>query len=311
MGILKNKHNEVRAVWKILCVLLTFYIMALLLTAIFSFFYGLYSVYTSGITDPVALAENLMRDNILLFIAGILQNLAMIFSVVLFWKVFDKKPIKEIGLSPIKKGTGDLLFGLALGAVSITVVFFVFLLTGQLTVTNSFLKPNFSWMLLVDFILMIFVGLGEEIFSRGYCMTILRRCSIYIVFIVPNVIFALLHIFNNSIGIIPLINIFLIGLLFSYMFRIRGNIWMPIGYHITWNYFQGSIFGMPVSGHESNGLYTSRLVSENILNGGGFGPEGGLIVTILIIASLALFSVYARKKSAGTVSASADTAAEA
>lgn len=71
---------------------------------------------------------------------------------------------------------------------------------------------------------------------------------------------------------------------------------MPIGYHITWNYFQGSVFGLPVSGNKSAGLYTSKLVEYNILNGGGFGPEGGLVVTAIIILSIALFAVYAKKK---------------
>ena len=50
---------------------------------------------------------------------------------------------------------------------------------------------------------MIFVGIGEEMFSRGYCMSILRRSNIFVVLIVPNVIFALLHILNNNIGVIP------------------------------------------------------------------------------------------------------------
>jgi hypothetical protein len=310
MGVLKNRYNEVRAVWKILCVILTFYILAVILTLAVSFFYSFYNFLTTGKAIPAAPAELLAKDSILNMIAGVIQNIVTIASVVMFWKVFDKKPIRELGLSSLKKGIKDLLFGLAFGAVSIAAVFFAFLLTGQITVVNNFMKPNVSWVLLTDLTLMIFVGVGEEMFSRGYCMTILRRCSIYIVFIVPNVIFTLLHIFNNEIGVIPLINIFLIGLLFSYMYKIRGNIWMPIGYHITWNYFQGSIFGLPVSGHTANGLYTSQLVSENVLNGGGFGPEGGLIVTILIIASIAAFSIYARKQSKGSASVIADTAAE-
>ncbi len=295
MKIFKSKYNEVRAVWKILCVLTTFYITTFILTTILSFIYTFYSVISTGITDPAVLIEKIMNDNVLIVSTGIIQNLAMIFAVILFWKVFDRKPIKEIGLTSIKNGAGDLLSGLIFGAISITVIFFIFLMTGQITVTNDFLNPSFSWMLLADFILMIFVGIGEEVFSRGYCMTILKRCSIFIVFIIPNVIFALLHILNNNVGIIPLINIFLIGLLFSFMYKIRGNIWMPIGYHITWNYFQGSVFGLPVSGNEMEGIYTSKLVSENIFNGGGFGPEGGLIVTLLIIVCIALFAAYAKK----------------
>ena len=59
------------------------------------------------------------------------------------------------------------------------------------------------------------------------------------------------------------------------------NIWMPIGYHITWNYFQGYIWGFGVSGISVNGLYKVENVTNNIINGGAFGPEGGIIVTIV------------------------------
>lgn len=75
---------------------------------------------------------------------------------------------------------------------------------------------------------------------------------------------------------------------------------MPIGYHITWNYFQGSVFGLPVSGNDLNGLYTSKLLSENIFNGGGFGPEGGLLVTFVMVISIALFYLLSRKKATET-----------
>jgi len=296
MQIIKNKYNEIRFGWKIVCVLVTFLILTALLTTVFSLVYSIYSVVSSGISDSAVITNNFLNNKILITIVSIIQDLCMIFSVVLFWKLFDKKPLSDMGLSSIKQGASDLLLGLIFGAVSITIVFFVFLLTGQITVTGNFRTPNITWTVLLDLVLMIFVGFGEEMFSRGYCMTVMNHCSDIVVFIVPNAIFALMHILNDDVGILPLFNIFLIGLLFSFMFKIRGNIWMPIGYHITWNYFQGSVFGLPVSGNKSAGLYTSKLVEYNILNGGGFGPEGGLVVTAIIILSIALFAVYAKKK---------------
>ena len=74
------------------------------------------------------------------------------------------------------------------------------------------------------------------------------------------------------------------------MFMKSKNIWMPIGYHITWNYFQGYIWGFKVSGTNSNGLYAIENITNNIINGGDFGPEGGVIVTIIIC--LTFYFVY-------------------
>jgi hypothetical protein len=300
MGFFKNRHNEVWAGWKILIVLVTFFAITLIFTVIFSIAYGVFAVITSGQTDPIALTQNIMNDSLFTSLSGILQNVAMVIPVLVFWKVFDRKPFSDMGLTSFRHGAKDFLYGLALGAVTISAVFVVFLLSGQISVTNDFLSPDFSWMLIVDLILMIFVGFGEEIFSRGYCMSVLRRSNITLIFIVPNLIFGLLHVLNKNFGFVPLINIFLVGVLFSLMFYKRGNIWMPIGYHITWNYFQGSIFGLPVSGNEIKGLYTSKLLSENIFNGGGFGPEGGLLVTLLMVVSIAMFYLLSGKKAAET-----------
>jgi len=311
MKVFKNKHGEVRFGWKIICVLIAFYIMTTILTFAFSFIYGVYSVMSTGVTDSQTIIENFMSNNILVTIAGIIQDLCLISAVVLLWKLFDKKPVRNMGLTPIGQGVTDLLIGLVFGAISISIVFFIFMLTGQVTVTNNSMMPNLSLTILIDLVLMIFVGIGEELFSRGYCMTVMNRCNEIVVFILPNVIFALLHIQNNNVSVLALFNIFLIGLLFSFMFKVRGNIWMPIGYHITWNYLQGSVFGFPVSGNESAGLFSSKLVAENILNGGGFGPEGGLVVTALIILSIALFAVYAKKKTAVTAQTDSNITAKA
>lgn len=300
MGFWKTKENNVRAVWKLLCVLLSFFLFAfgsiILFNTVISFAYAFFNALSGADVDPQSIAEMVINNHLLNTFGFILQNFSMIFAVILFWKLFEKKPVKDLGLTSLKIHGKDLVYGLLFGAGSMALVFFVLLFTKQINVVNDFSKPNFSWVLLIDLFLMIMVGISEELFSRGYCMSILKKSHILIMFLVPNIIFALLHSFNSNIGILPLINLFLVGLLFSVMFYLRGNIWMPIGYHITWNYFQGSVFGLPVSGMDSNGLYTSNLVSDNIFNGGAFGPEGGLLVTILILASIALVFFLNKKK---------------
>ena len=286
MKIFKNKYDEVRPVWKLLLIIPLFFLFTTMLVICFAFFYELSIVLSSGVTDPMELTEKFLASDFTQISTGIIQNVVTITLVILFWKLMDKKPLGQMGLSFGKSGLTDLAYGLFLGAASITVVFLILLLTGQIVVEKSVLEPNFIAVFLGNLLLMIFVGVG-------------RRCHVSIVLIVPNVIFALLHISNNGIGVIPLVNLFLIGVLFSLMFLRRGNIWMPIGYHITWNFFQGSIFGMPVSGVSLDGLLTSRVVEGNVLNGGGFGPEGGLIVTALIIVSIAILLVFTKNKDTG------------
>lgn len=297
MSIFKNKYNELWAGWKIIIVLSLFSVITFVLTIFAQFAYATAITILSTITDTFTINQKMMNDRVFNAIIGLIQNSSMVFTAVIFWKIFNKRPLRCMGLPHFKHGAKDFVYGLIFGAANISVVFIVLFLTGQIFITNELLKPNFSWSLLADFIFMVFVGFGEEIFARGYCMSVLIRSNAFLILVIPNIIFALLHRSNNYFSFIPLVNIFLIGVLLSLMFLRRRSIWMPIGYHITWNFFQGSIFGLPVSGIDISGLYTSKLISINIFNGGKFGPEGGLAVTMIITVSIILFYLLAKNKS--------------
>jgi membrane protease YdiL (CAAX protease family) len=103
-----------------------------------------------------------------------------------------------------------------------------------------------------------------------------------------------MHSSNSGIGMLPYINLILAGILFAYMYLKSGNLWMCIGYHITWNYFQGYVYGFKVSGMKTYGILSTSYHSGNILNGGAFGPEGGLFVTAVMLAGLLFVWYYYR-----------------
>ena len=173
----------------------------------------------------------------------------MIGFIFLFWKVFDKKPIKEIGLINIKAGYKDLIKGLIFGALSLTFVFVVLLATGNVSLANPLSKPNFSPSLITGLILFIFVGINEEMFARGYCITVLKQTeSRWVPIIISSVIFSLMRSLNPGMSLFSYLNLFLFALLAAYMYVKSNNLWLSIGYHITWNYFEGNVFGFLVSG---------------------------------------------------------------
>jgi membrane protease YdiL (CAAX protease family) len=60
-------------------------------------------------------------------------------------------------------------------------------------------------------------------------------------------------------------------------YMLTRNLWMAIGLHAAWNFTQGAIFGIPVSGNPAQGLVTSELAGPAILSGGGFGLEASAI----------------------------------
>ena len=301
MNILKNRENQIRSAWKIIIVLITFTIIALIVSGIPMIIYFIkntirnLSMTNTSINIDFNFTEMNDTSTGVGFIITILSNMSLIFSVVIFWKVLEHRPISDIGLKNIRKSFKELSIGLIFGAISMTIVFLILIFTGNAEVTTTLNKPNFSFSLVMALIVFIFVGIGEEMFARGYCINVLKQThNKWMPLIVSAAIFSALHALNPGITILSFINIFLMGILFGYMYIKSNNLWLPIGYHITWNYFQGNVFGFLVSGNKTRTLYTTKNIGDNILNGGTFGPEGGIIVTITILISIMLIYLLSK-----------------
>lgn len=304
MRIFKNNKNQIRSGWKILIVFLAFYLITNIASIIPMVIYMVkYMFQNLDINNGTFnynfdFSEIYETSSSLGFVLLLIQCVSMIFSVALFWKVLDKRPIRDIGLKNIKKSFKELIVGLLFGALSMSIVFFILILTESAKVTTSFSNPNFSMSLITSLILFIFVGINEEMFTRGYCMRVLEQTNKkWIPLIVSSAIFSIMHGVNPGVTILSFVNIFLVGILLGYTFIKTNNLWLPIGYHITWNYFQGNIFGFSVSGTEAEGLYTTKNIGNTIVNGGDFGPEGGIIVTIIILISILLVYLLTNKNS--------------
>lgn len=293
--IFKNKEGHIRCGWKIILTYLLSFAIITVVNICLGIIIGV--VYAVRGNNSLSELERFLGGDIGLLISCILNNSGYILGSIFLWKLLDKKKVEDMGITSIRKGKKELLIGLLMGAVSITIVCIALLIFGDAQLVNSISEPKISLSALIGLVSFIFVGFGEEIFGRAYIMSILKQTkNKWAIILISSIIFAALHLFNNAIGILPLINLFLAGILFGYMFMKSNNIWMPIGFHITWNYFQGYIWGFQVSGNEVNGIYQVKTMSNNIINGGAFGPEGGLVVTFILIISLLFVRLYYRDK---------------
>lgn len=292
----KNKLGKVRSGWIILLALVATTIAQSLLMV-------------PGMVIPVMLqfvsepnsfngnVEEIMETSpwFILFTQGIglIGGIAILF---LLWKFVNKKRISEMGF---KRFSPDFITGLGLGAVSIVFIFLILLFTQNIEMANSFASPDFSAYTLSYLLFFILVGFSEELTFRGYIMTTLadNGNSKTVVYIVSSLIFGVAHLLNPNVAVLGIINIFLVGLLFAYMYDKTKSLWMPIGYHITWNYFQGNVFGFPVSGTTPHGLYGIDVsMGNNWLTGGSFGLEGGLLATLMIVLGFVVTNLYTKKR---------------
>ncbi|MTI66848.1 MAG: CPBP family intramembrane metalloprotease [Firmicutes bacterium] len=223
---------------------------------------------------------------------GISLFIAIFLGVFIILKFIDKKPFKYIGVNSLKKNFNNFSFGLLGGAIFITLNIGLLLILNDASIKGSIQNPNFTFEIIKGILLFIIVALAEEILFRGYIITALQQMKKWwLSGLVSAIIFSLTHgALNDNVSYIAVINLFLAGLLLSYMFIRTKNIWMCVGFHITWNYFQGYIFGIAVSGRKvGKALYTINI-SDNFLAGGAFGLEGGVVNTVMFL--LAFLYVY-------------------
>jgi membrane protease YdiL (CAAX protease family) len=217
-------------------------------------------------------------------------------ATLIAYRTFNKKQPNQLG---IQGPASDLYFGLLLGAAAITLMFFILLLTGNITLLNGLSDPIISVHLIVFLILFILVGFFEEMFFRGYVMNTLasRGNQKWVIYVVSAVIFGLVHLTNPNVSFFGIVNIMLVGVLFAYMFDSTKSLLLPIGFHITWNYFQGTVFGFPVSGTTPYGMYAVDVSNGSaFLTGGTFGLEGGALATVFILLCFGATYIYTRNR---------------
>ncbi|MBU9728378.1 CPBP family intramembrane glutamic endopeptidase [Diplocloster modestus] len=294
--LVKNKYGQVRSGWIILTVMVAYYLITYVLSFLLIEAMRKYLISTGDInevTGELSAYVDWLNNVALPIIMQVLTDMVMILICVITWRSVMKRPAREMGLSsagPVKK---DCCVGMLLGIVSCTIVFFIIITAGGghvVSLVPRITGPGVMWI-----IVFVLVAFGEEILNRGFIMGALRRTrNIYFIVLVPSVIFGLLHLMNPNVTFLSVLNIILVGILFSYMYIKSGNIWMCIGYHFTWNTFQGVIYGMPVSGLNIPGFITTEFTHDNILNGGGFGVEGGILTTIVILLGFLFVRYYYR-----------------
>lgn len=293
----KNKEGKVRSGWIIIGTYILFFLLLTLISmvSLIAFKYFITTTKGTDISTYIITKEGMQLQKYINVVLTLIQEALLILTPIIIWRYVMKRPLSNMGLRSIRSHKKELIAGLIFGAVSMSVVFCIIILTGNAKVVSW--KPQFSIDILLYLLVFIMVGFAEEIFGRGFIMATLRRTkNIPVVVIVSSIIFALLHSGNSGIDIIPYMNITLVGLLLAYIYLRSGNIWMAIGYHITWNYLQGNIFGFPVSGTHSKGLFTVIYEENNIINGSIFGPEGGIVVTAVVLLGFLFVKKYYKNK---------------
>ena len=258
----------------------------------------LYPIFANPAFGDMAIEEIIEGNNDIFLIISLFFTLISTFALYILAKNYYKRSKLSLGLRK-EKSLRDYLFGAFLGIISVGIIVLFLYLSGNLEINLSMGQIS-TPIFILYFIGWIFQGFNEELLCRSILVNYFAsKKSIGFAFIFSSAIFSLLHIFNDGFSILPCINIFLIRLVFSLCFYAFDNIAMSSGFHSFWNMAQANIFGISVSGvyKTKNTIFYSNNIGKDIINGGEFGIEGGLITTPLLLILVIIFYFFAKKKS--------------
>ncbi len=248
------------------------------------------------IADAVEAANALVQTDTMTILM-LFSNAGIILVTLLFCKLIQKRKVTTVGFQKPDMWK-EYLTGMGIGFGIFTAAVLLCVITGSLKIQG--MSPSFSIGIFVLFLLGYLVqGMAEEVLCRGYFLvSVSRRYPLAVGIIANAVLFAALHLLNNGITVLAFINLVLFGVFASVYFVKRGNIWGVGALHSIWNLAQGNVYGIRVSGIQTScSVLSSEMVAgRELINGGDFGLEGGLAVTIvLVVGTLVLLATRQRR----------------
>ncbi|HGZ4126383.1 TPA: CPBP family intramembrane glutamic endopeptidase [Streptococcus pneumoniae] len=227
-----------------------------------------------------------------------LLSFGFILNTVFRWtRKVEKRPIRTLGFyrenffSNLLKG-----FGLGLALFLLTLLGLVAL--GQYRFESIHLDPYSLAFVVFTIPFWILQGTAEELVTRAWLIPQLaKRTNIKVAIIISSSLFTLLHLGNPGITFLSAIDLFLFGVAMSLYLLKTDTIWGIGGIHGAWNFAQGNLFGVLVSG-QSSGTSIMKFTpqgNQDWLSGGSFGIEGSIVSSIILFL-LILYLAYQLKK---------------
>ena len=222
------------------------------------------------------------------------------FIALAFYRIRETKKrgiglLDALGITFNKYSIVDAIVG---GIVAGAIVSLMFLLEWRFNLLSvdgiesvSVLGTDISTPFVVSFI--------EELMFRAIvigCLALwMRNASIIIS--ISAIIFASAHLQNQNVNMLAFVGYFVGGIVYGIGYLRTGSLWLPMGLHLGWNYFQGRVCGFSLSGYQvPDCLILQHAVGSPLWTGGSYGFEGGVLGLVARLCMLLLILFWLRTK---------------
>ncbi|MGH9774931.1 MAG: CPBP family intramembrane glutamic endopeptidase [Candidatus Acidiferrales bacterium] len=225
----------------------------------------------------------------------------VVFLVLLFvtWIMakIEKRKIADYGLPARRAFRAPFWQGAVIGFVALSVLLLVLRMAGvfyfgPLSLHGfEILKYGFVWGLAF-----LFVGFFEEFSFRGYMLfTLSTGIGFWPAAIILSFLFGFAHHFNPGETFLGCFSAGSFGFLFCLLLRRTGDLWMAIGFHMSWDWAESYFYGVADSGQVAQGhLLNASFHGPVWLTGGTVGPEGSWICLAVLVVLWLVFSLRLR-----------------
>ncbi|MBQ1213419.1 MAG: CPBP family intramembrane metalloprotease [Tidjanibacter sp.] len=243
--------------------------------------------YAGAVRGPVveALGQWGLTGQEARFVGSVVATVLMA-AVVALYIIASRTKVGGGTKITAKKALGDYAKGAAVSLVMIGAVVALSVLGGGVRYIG------WGHVGVVELVAVMIIGMlnvREELLFRGWMMGEMREyLPTWVAVAASSLLFGLAHVFNPHVTALALVNLSLLGALWALCVLKTGSLWMAMAMHSFWNFAQGKIAGMAVSGGSgtSSSVWQFEGVAGGLWGTGAFGLEGNLATTIVIVVAL-------------------------
>ena len=229
---------------------------------------------------------------VFLGVNGILSLAAGLIAGWLAGKWLEGLPFRALGALPVGRWLRNLMTGLLIGGASVTLAVGLAAFGGYSIHLNSSIDGiTILRGAALSFVILAAAAAFEEALFRGYVLQTFSRAGLaWLAIALTSLLFGAVHYGNPNAGVISSINTGLAGVWLGVAYLKTRDLWFPFGVHLMWNWMQGSIFGIEISGlTDLSAAPVFREIDNGPawLTGGPYGIEGGIACTAALVVSTA------------------------
>ena len=241
------------------------------------------------------LTRLLLPDPDLRDLRNLIKTVVLVAAYWAYVHCSERRRVRELSVS----GAGsELLAGLLLGGLLFTGVVGLLAAFGAYSIESVGSFGDLGTVVASMLPKLISGALIEEVLFRLLLLRLLERSfGTAWALALSSLVFGLAHLGN--VGATPVVGILLgveLGLLFGAAYLVTRRLWFCAALHLTWNFMQGPVFSIAVSGQTGDAWLHGSLAGPTWLTGGAFGAEGSVVAVVLCLAATAVLFMLAQRR---------------